>query len=49
MKRMKARWRLYVNFLLLSLVLITSFQNCSESKSSTSVKNTPMGIEVVTE
>lgn len=49
MKKLKVRWRLYVNFVLLSLVIITSFQNCSENKSATSVKKTPMGIEVVTE
>lgn len=49
MKRIKARWRLHLNFLLLSLVLITTFQNCSENKTNSTIKATPLGLEVITE
>lgn len=49
MKSLKVRWRIWVNMLLLSTVLITSFQNCSkvDIKMARAASNT--GVEVVTE
>jgi hypothetical protein len=49
MKKLKGRWRLYANFILLSAILITSFQNCSHIEASQNSPKIPSGVEVVLE
>jgi hypothetical protein len=53
MKTLKARWKLYLNLLLLSAIMITSFQNCSSIDIKNSLAQrpapTPIGVEIVTE
>lgn len=49
MNNLIVRWRLYLNIILLSAVLLTSFQNCSENNNETQIKTTPLGIEIITE
>lgn len=49
MNNINVRWRLYVNLLLLLIILITTFQNCSENPNSKKIKSTPLGIEILTE
>lgn len=49
MKTIKVRWRLYTNLVLLSAMLITSFQNCTRVETTQKAPKIPAGVEVVLE
>jgi hypothetical protein len=49
MKSLNVRWRIYLNLLLLSTVLITSFQNCTDQQLVVKANPNPIGVEVITE